>query len=790
MKHLLARAFAATAALTLAFGPLGSDCAAAGETVYDSLRAQQLDGRRVAVQDFVLQRDVFTFRLSGQVHFLTPVEGRDYSVVFVGHGSFELDPATDDERAHLELLGRAENGKLTDTYESLVLYFSDGTAAELLAAGELTEGAPSEEAARALEKAFKKQRKDFHTNFQLRILQDLLADSPARDGVFFAVMNSDDLPPSLLGVDPLGAEAIRLSSRLGAEESVFYVADEHLGGFWYLNHTREEIESGSDRGCRPRRLMDARHYEIETRIQRNKHVTGTTRIHLTPLQDGERVVAIHLLPTLRLEEAVWIRGGDEDSTLPLQLIQENEKQDADAAIVFPEPLARGEESIVRLTYSGDEVVFDYGNEIYAVGARASWYPNLSTFRDLATFDMTFRVPEKKELIAVGELVSAAVEDNESIVRWKSDEPLQVAGFNYGKFHKTTKRDEYSGVLVELYTGGGATLEENAIADAVNSLRLYSSAFGKLPFERVAVSQQLQWNFGQAWPTLVFLPSISFMNQTRLNQMGIYAPTFLDTVGPHEMAHQWWGHLVGWESYRDQWLSEGFASFSATYLVQQTQGWEEHDRIYKDQQEFIQEKHGHRKNYQVGPISRGWRLATRRSPAAYSAMAYDKGAFVVHMLRMMMIEPRGKDPDAKFLAMMRDFVSSYAGKHPSTDDFKAVVERHMLPRMNATQDGKMDWFFDQWIHGTELPYFESNLVVEKAGGGKYRIHGTVSQQRVSEGFTTLVPVYVDLGKGHVGMIGRLPFQGEASRNLDTTLALPGKPKAVRLNLHYDVLALNK
>jgi len=764
--------------------------ATAGESTYDHLRSQQLDGRRVELGEFVLRRDVFTLRLDGEMHFLAKAAGRDYSAVFVGQGSFELDPATDDERAHLTLLGQGDGGKLTDRFDSLVLYFSDDTAAELLAAGPLVEGEPSEAAARALDRAFNKQRKIFRTNFQLRVLADLLADAPERPGVFYALMDGKELPPSLLGVDPLGAEAIIRSGELGAEESIFLVVDDHAGAIWYLSHLKAEVADGTHRSCRPKSMTDAEHYEIRTRIGKNEELSGTTEIRFRPRVGSERVLGIRLLPTLRIEQAAWIRGNGEDGTVPLQIVQEGEERDADAAVVFPEPIPAGEEIVIRLDYAGDEVVFDYGRGSYAVAARASWYPNLGTFRDPATFDMTFRVPGKEDLIAVGTQVDSKIDDGESVVRWKSDVPLQVAGFNYGRFQHRSQVDEYSGVRAEVYTSRGSTLEDNALADALNSLRLFSSVFGKLPFERVAVSEQVQWNFGQAWPTLVFLPAISFINETSLAQSGIYAFSFLDTVGPHEMSHQWWGHLVGWESYRDQWLSEGLATFSANLLIQQTDGWKASDKIYKEQQKFIGEKHGAVKNYQAGPISRGWRLRTPRSKAAYSAMAYDKGAFVIHMLRMMMIDPRADEPDARFFAMLRDFASTYAGKHPSTDDFKAVVERHLVPEMNATGDGKLDWFFDQWIHGTEIPRFESTLRLEKAGGGEYRIHGTVSQQGVSDSFVSLVPVYVDFGnKGRAVLFGRLPFRGSTSRDLDTTVEIPGKPKAVVLNAHYDVLALD-
>ena len=129
--ELTRRARRAVLALLLV-GLVLAPAASASETVYDQLRAQRLDGRRIAVRDLVLQRDVFTFRLDGEVHFLAPAEGRDYCAVFVGQGSFELAPATDDERAHLRLIGKADGGKLTDRFDSLVLYFSDDTARELL----------------------------------------------------------------------------------------------------------------------------------------------------------------------------------------------------------------------------------------------------------------------------------------------------------------------------------------------------------------------------------------------------------------------------------------------------------------------------------------------------------------------------------------------------------------------------------------------------------------------------------------------------------------------------------
>ena len=138
-------------------------------------------------------------------------------------------------------------------------------------------------------------------------------------------------------------------------------------------------------------------------------------------------------------------------------------------------------------------------------------------------------------------------------------------------------------------------------------------------------------------------------------------------------------------------------------------------------------------------SRGRRRSRRasgwqpRSPQAARAMIYSKGAYVVHMLRMMMYEEGGPDPDAPFKAMMTDFVKTWSGRNPSTEDFKAIAEKHITRDMNLAGDGKLDYFFNQWVYGTDIPTLTSKLEATDIGGGKYRIAGTITQAGVPPEF---------------------------------------------------------
>ena len=200
-------------------------------------------------------------------------------------------------------------------------------------------------------------------------------------------------------------------------------------------------------------------------------------------------------------------------------------------------------------------------------------------------------------------------------------------------------------------------------------------------------------------------------------------------------------------------------------------------------------HAYVANDGAGPISDGWRLATWRNPEAAQAMIYDKGAWVVQMLRTLMRDPKAKPPDERFIATMKDFVSTYAGKNPSTRDFQTVVERHMSPTMDLERNGKMDWFFRQWVDGTEIPRLSAKIDVQDLGGGQYKLVGSAKQEAVSDDFFGFLPIYIEFDKSAFVRLGLISFHGAATVPIDTTVSLPKKPRRVVGNAMNDVLTRN-
>src|SRR5436189_5035442 len=105
--------------------------------------------------------------------------------------------------------------------------------------------------------------------------------------------------------------------------------------------------------------------------------------------------------------------------------------------------------------------------------------------------------------------------------------------------------------------------------------------------------------------------------------------FVQEVTPHEVAHQWFGHGVGWASYHDQWLSEGFAEFAAGLFLQQAMGpkWQkDYIDFWERQRVRILEKN----NFGVstngaGPLRFGLRVTPSGAARAHQLVACSQGA---------------------------------------------------------------------------------------------------------------------------------------------------------------------
>jgi hypothetical protein len=828
MRRLVASTFAAAAAIA-------SAASASTLDLYHSLRsaAPQTDG--IAVHGVEITRDAAKIHFDqGEIHFLASPDGRIFGAVFVGAGSYALRPASPIERAHLALLtGDKALEIFTDRFDSLVLLFSDASEKELRAGASPASG-QAVAAADAYRKFTVFAARELKVNLDLDVLRSL-TDPPGSPALFLAAPAGGKFGSMLFAFDPGGLSRDGLGEDITGENVGLFDADPARQGFWYLAPA-----SAAPAPAPP--ALTADRYEIDTRIV-GTEIHGETVIHAAGGAAGSRVVGIHLAPKLRLAEAEIAIDSPSPSWQRIDFVQEKAEEDANAALLLDAPPPAGR-MLLRLVYGGKEILFDAGDGNFAVRARESWYPNLGAFRDPATFDLTYHVPANLQIVSVGDKADEKKDAGGITTRWHTPTPVRVAGFNYGKFRMLEREDKASGETIAVYTNPGTpdiiteinqmlqhsnpnrdihgiagpsdgdddnpmasvpanigrqsvtvdteSLAQSALVDGINTARVGNVYFGKLPIARVAITQQSQWSFGQSWPGLIYLPYLAFLDSGVRHELGLErAKDFVEAVGPHELAHQWWGHLVGWNNYRDQWLSEGFAEFTAGLVLEKTGGPARARDFWSKAQKFIVEtpRGSAIANCDAGPISLGWRLGTFRNPSAYAAIVYSKGAYVLRMLRAMMRDDHNPDPDHAFSAMMKDFASRYAGKNPSTADFQHVVEEHMVPTLNATGNGKADWFFKQWVDGTAIPRVTAKIEVKSAGGNKYELTGELKQEGVPDDFRVLMPLYVDLGKGKYGKFGVVPMMGNRTVPIKLTIELPQKPKAVVANALGEVLTRN-
>jgi len=202
--------------------------------------------------------------------------------------------------------------------------------------------------------------------------------------------------------------------------------------------------------------------------------------------------------------------------------------------------------------------------------------------------------------------------------------------------------------------------KKALAEGQLSVELFSEYFGPAPYKRLALTQQTACDFGQSWPGLVWLPTCSFFDTTVRHGLGLDFGDrgYWKSVAPHEVAHQWWGHGVGFNSYRDQWMSEGFADMSASLFLQLVEkNPKKFIEFWNDERQLLLErnKEGFRA-IAAGPLTMGYRLSNTRSGYDLTRhLIYPKGAYILHMIRMMFYNSR--DGDKQFQTMMKDFVQT-------------------------------------------------------------------------------------------------------------------------------------
>ena len=179
-------------------------------------------------------------------------------------------------------------------------------------------------------------------------------------------------------------------------------------------------------------------------------------------------------------------------------------------------------------------------------------------------------------------------------------------------------------------------------------------------------------------------------------------------------------------------------------------------------------------------------SSRSGDGVYQSLIYPKGAYILHMLQMLYWTPKYKDEPFKIA--MRDFLNTYRDKAATTEDFKASMEKNMPSWLNLDGNNRLDWFFNAYVYGTEIPSYTITSQIEKKGE-ETAVHFKLAQSGVSEDFTMRVPIYLEYENNRVVLLGNAKMKGSHEMEQTINLGKDGAPKRVLVNYNYDILSAN-
>ncbi|MGA2419188.1 MAG: M1 family aminopeptidase [Candidatus Acidiferrum sp.] len=768
--------------------------------LYDALRALRVDPTAVyrleAENRVSLRRGDATLSFDeGKLGFLTALDGRITGAVFSGRGHAVAAPRDPVEK---QQMARFLNASVLDEdFTSAYLRFTDSTPDELLDEFRNNKLAPQNDTGFAAH--WESMVAQFNSSQNLRLMDSLLSQNSKPyfyAGMDGAVTGAFELFYDLQRQEPFQLGQWRRNSASGVDGAYYDV---------WVSYVLP-----GDAGATP--AFDALDYAIDTTIETSKELEGATTIEMQVTTAGERLLAFQLARGLNVDHVTEFASATDAGT-PVAFFQ-NEGLSARAAsehgddslfVVLPRPIPLNEHFRLRFHYRGN-VISDAGNGVLIVEARDSWYPRFGDAAEFAHYDLTMRWPHKMQLVATGTKIDEHVDGEYRAARWRTDHPVAVAGFNLGDYASASVTDTnysvdvYANRALEdalarrlpparpafgqqpglgkfssaerggLSSGGFDNPSPPSPADALRSMgkeiesciRFYEKFSGPFPFRSLSVSQ-IPGNFGQGWPGLLYLSTFSYLSPEVQREAGLSVASqehFTELVPFHEVAHQWWGNVVGWSSYRDQWIDEAMASYLALMFADSRKSQEHPLRVWLERfrKSLLVKPQNHGEEAaDTGALTLGFRLNSSKAPQDYDVMIYSKGSWVLHMLREMLRQPGARNPDERFTQLLRTLATKYAYRALSTEDLQKEVEAVMTPAMDLEGGRSMEWFFDEWIRGTGIPRYHVDFSVREADK-TFTVRGTLVQDGVPRSFIAPVPLYAVASDGHRFFLGTVTAEG--------------------------------
>lgn len=196
--------------------------------------------------------------------------------------------------------------------------------------------------------------------------------------------------------------------------------------------------------------------------------------------------------------------------------------------------------------------------------------------------------------------------------------------------------------------------------------------------------------------------------------------YYESIIVHELGHQWYGDMITCDNWHEIWMNEGFASYIEALWFEATDGVDE----YHDYMNTMRYTSG-------GTI---YCQDTTTVWSIFSSRVYDKGAWVVHMLRNFV-------GDETFFNILTTYYDDarYKWKSVTTTQFRDLC-------IDISGDTRLNDFFQDWIWGEYYPIYRPSFLVEEYAPGQYVAYVHIRQTQTTNPTVFHMPVELSFTDG--------------------------------------------
>lgn len=382
-----------------------------------------------------------------------------------------------------------------------------------------------------------------------------------------------------------------------------------------------------------------------------------------------------------------------------------------------------------------------------------WLATVDHPSDKATVTWTVTAPESLAVIANGNRVSHVRNGATHEATWRftltQPIPTYLMVIGAAQMHETPLGATACGAAEQ----GGCVPQsvwtftpEQSFApgpfdEAGRVVATFAKLFGPFPYPRLAHLQSATRFGGMENATAIFYSDNAFRNRTL--GIGLIA---------HETAHQWFGDAVTPRRWQDVWLSEGFASYLTPLYARAAHG----DSAFRGDMARIREQVIAAPVVAQRPVVDT--LGANEPMTLLNANSYQKGAFVLHMIR-------GEIGDSAFFRALREYQRTYRHGTAITDELRALFEKQHGRSLSA--------FFGQWLH---RPGWAELEVAWKAEGDSALTLEVTQSERFAPFAVPLVVRVSGAEASPQDITVRIP----AERRAQLRIALPQRMTVLRLD----------